>query len=130
LGDKIGGGRRWVERRRSSLVYEGERGEGNFGELALKADRLKGETGSGTGSSSAAKWIEMEGTGDGGRVASISGDKLGEKRGLVGRLVGQVYARGKRRGEGRLGEEVRREGAARCGREKSYQHLAEGRRSW
>jgi len=74
LGDRTGGGRRWVERRRSSLLYEGERGEGDFGELALKAIRLKGEAGSGTGSSSAAKWIEMEGSGDGGRVASISGD--------------------------------------------------------
>ena len=52
-------------------MYEGERGEGNFRELGLKVIRLEGETGSGAGNSSTAKWIEIEGIGDGGRVASI-----------------------------------------------------------
>jgi len=77
-----------VARSWSSLLYEGERGEGDFGELALKVIRSNGEAGSRTGSSSAAKWIEMEGTGDGGTVASIFGEfariKLGERRGWVG----------------------------------------------
>lgn len=52
-------------------MYEGERGEGNLGGLVLKTMRSKGEAGSETGSSSAAKWIEIEGTGDGGTAASI-----------------------------------------------------------
>lgn len=65
-------------------MYEGERGEGNLGGLVLKTMRSKGEAGSETGSSSAAKWIEIEGTGDGGTAASIllgfAWIKLGRKR--------------------------------------------------
>jgi hypothetical protein len=100
-------------------VYEGERGEGDFGEFALKAIRSKGEAGSGTGSSSAAKWIEMEGTGDGGTMASMS-------VGLVWRK--KACLRGRRKGTNvGLGDKTRQQQLVVEG--KSDQHLAEGRRS-